>query len=87
MPKDELASLCGPLLAEALSVWDFLLLRVNLLKDDMKGEVDTLLQELAVLLEKLTKIAEDLLFPVYSKEAEKDSEVVEVIIDYRNKML
>lgn len=80
MPKDELASLCGPLLAEALSTWDFLLLRVNLLKDDMKGEVDTLLSELAGLLEKLAKIAEDLLFPVYSKESEKENDFIEVIM-------
>lgn len=78
MSKDELTSLCGPLLADALSTWDFLLLRVNLMKDDNKGEVDALLHELAVLLEKLTKIAEDLLFPVFTKETEKDNDYVEV---------
>lgn len=78
MSKDELTSLCGPLLAEALTTWDFLLLRVNLLKDDMKGEVDALLHELALLLEKLTKIAEDIFLPVFTKEGEKDDDCVEV---------
>lgn len=81
MSKDELISFCGPLLADALTTWDFLLLRVNLLKDNKKDEVDALLHELILLLEKLTKIAEDIFLPVFSKEAEKDDDCIEVI-DY-----
>ena len=80
MSKEELKALCGPLLANALTTWDFLLLRVNLVKDGKKDEVDALLQELIFLLEKLTKIAEDIFLPVFSKEGEKDEDYIEVKI-------
>lgn len=79
MSKDELTSFCGPLLADALTTWDFLLLRVNLLKNSRKDEVDALIQELILLLEKLTKIAEDIFLPVFSKESEKDEDCVQVL--------
>ncbi|KAK6642294.1 hypothetical protein RUM44_014017 [Polyplax serrata] len=78
MSKDELTSFCGPLLADALTTWDFLLLRVNLLKNSRKDEVDALIQELILLLEKLTKIAEDIFLPVFSKESEKDEDCVQI---------
>lgn len=78
MPKDELASMCGPILADALSTWDFLLLRVNFLKECRKNEVEALLHELILFLEKLTKIAEEIFLPVFTKEAEKDEDCIEV---------
>lgn len=57
-------------MANAFTLWDFLLVRISLLHQKGVEEVEALLKELSELLEKLGKVAEELLSPIFEHDLE-----------------